>query len=310
MESVNRSEITLVTAFFNIGRENFKAIPRSDNKYINDFKNWARLENKLIVYTQPEMEASVYAIRESYGLRDKTIVITIDNIFSIEPEIYQQMRKVAHNQWFIDYRILPNATSNIPEYSYLMLLKSYFLQDAVKRGLTCDQVAWIDFGFNHGGDLYVNPEEFSFEWRYAFSHHIQYFYYIKYDEKPIFEIVRRLCDCIMGCLIVAPADLCENMWQLNRQSMQTLLDVGLIDDDQLIHLMSYRKSPELFKLTKSEWFLPLKEYGGDKLVTLNSNTEHGTFGNFARNVKKAILKRKRAYKNARTLYKNLVKNDQ
>lgn len=29
----NNNEITLVTAFFNIGRENFKAIPRSDNKY-------------------------------------------------------------------------------------------------------------------------------------------------------------------------------------------------------------------------------------------------------------------------------------
>ena len=31
-------EITLVTAFFNIGRENYKAIPRPDSKYMKDFE--------------------------------------------------------------------------------------------------------------------------------------------------------------------------------------------------------------------------------------------------------------------------------
>lgn len=302
----SNEEITLVTAFFNIGRENFKAIPRPDNKYFLEFEKWARMKNKLIVYTQPQMEQLVYDIRDKFGLKDQTTVITIENIYDIEKEIYKRMQEVSSSEWFIDYRVLPNATSNIPEYSYLMLLKTYFLQDAVKRGLTCKQVAWIDFGFNHGSDLYLNPEEFAFEWRYEFSHHIQYFYYIKYDEKPIFEIVRRLCDCIMGCLIVAPADLCANLWELNKNSMITLLDMGLIDDDQLIHLMSYRKNPELFNLTESKWFLPLKEYGGDNLKTLRKDSRESFVKSKARTLKREFLKRKRAYNNARTLYKNLV----
>ncbi len=307
METNN--EITLVTAFFNIGRENFKAIPREDSKYFNEFEQWARLQNKLIVYTHPQMKQRVLDIRRKFGLEQKTIVITIENIFEIESEIFNRMKVVSESKWFKDFRILPNATSNIPEYSYLMLLKTYFLNDAVGRNLTSAQVAWIDFGFNHGSDLYLNPEEFSFEWKYSFSHHIQYFYYLKYDEKPIFEIVRRLCDCIMGCLIVAPSDLCSELWNLNRNAMITLLDMGLIDDDQLIHMMSYRKKPELFKLSKSKWFLPLKEYGGDNLITLRDENIESRLKKFARHTKREFLKRKRALISAKKLYVNLVKDE-
>ena len=59
-------EITLVTAFFNIGRENFKAIPRSDSIYFKNFEAWARMRNKLIVYTQPQMSSIIMDIRKNF----------------------------------------------------------------------------------------------------------------------------------------------------------------------------------------------------------------------------------------------------
>lgn len=300
-------KITLVTAFFNIGRENFKAIPRSDDKYFKYFEFWARLRNDLIVYTQPNCVDIILNIRQKFGLKDNTKIIPIGNIYDIEPDIYNRMAEISSNSWFKDLRILPNATSNIAEYSYLMLLKTYFLKDAVSRGLTCDQVAWIDFGFNHGGSLYANPEEFDFEWRYSFNRKIYFFYYEKYDSKPIFEIVRRLSDCIMGCLIVSNSELCEELWQLNRHAMMTLNEVGLIDDDQLLHLMSYRSNPNLFELKKSEWFLPLKEYGGEKnLVTLNK-VDNSLIRRIARTVRNGLRRRKLALRNCIILYNNLVK---
>ncbi|WP_201769113.1 WlaTC/HtrL family glycosyltransferase, partial [Peribacillus psychrosaccharolyticus] len=227
------------------------------------------------------------------------------NICDIEPEVYNAMKQVSENQWFLDYRILPNATSNIAKYSYLMLLKSYFLADAVKRGLTKKQVAWIDFGFNHGGDLYTNPEQFDFMWEYEFSNKIQFFYYKKYDEKPIFEIVRRLSDCIMGCLIVTPSNLCEELWKLNKEAMLNLNKVGLSDDDQLIQLMSFRAKPEIFELHQSEWFLPLKEYGGSHL-TIKSPLDRSKYRNILSNGKAAYKKRKNAFNTAVKTYKNLV----
>ncbi|UFH65471.1 hypothetical protein KQH81_02685 [Clostridium cadaveris] len=301
-------EITLVTAFFNIGREKFKAIPRTDDTYMKNFKFWARMKNKLIVYTDENTAKLVLKVRTDFGLKDKTEIIIINDIFSIEPEIFENMKKVSENNYFLDFRILPNATSNIAEYSYLMLLKSYFLSDAVKRGLTASQVAWIDFGFNHGGDLYINPEEFNYLWEYDFSDKINMFYYKKYDEKPIFEIVRRLCDCIMGCLIVLPAKLCDELWQLNKSSMIILNKVGLSDDDQLIQLMSYREKPEIFDLHESEWFLPLKEYGGEHLTVRNMSSRKWYIRKL-RNLKFNYKKRKNAFVNSVKTYNNLVSKE-
>ncbi len=261
------SEITLVTAFFNIGRENFKAIPRTDITYLNNFKFWARMHNKLIVYTDEQTGKYVEEIRAAFGLKDETTIITLADIYSIEPEILKKMREISANPWFRDFRYLPNATSNIADYSYLMLLKTWFLKDAVERGLAKGTISWIDFGFNHGGELYTIPEEFDFEWRYDFSDKIHLFYYQKYDEKPIFEIVRRLCDCFMGCLMIIPDHYCNDLWELNRSAMIALNTADLIDDDQLLLLMSYRAKPEIFEITQSEWFLPLKEYGAPHLST-------------------------------------------
>ncbi len=298
-------EITLVTAFFNIGRENYKAIPRPDSKYMKDFEGWARLKNNLIVYTQPQMKDLILNIRDKFGLKDKTIIVEIEDLYSIEPEILEKMRSISKNKYFLDFRYLPHATSNIPEYSYLMLLKSYFVKDAVERCLATDQIAWIDFGFNHGGDLYTDPEEFDFEWTYDFEKKIYYFYYKKYDDRPIFEIVRRLSDCIMGCMIIIPASLANDLWLLNKNAMITLNDVGLIDDDQLIHLMSYRKNPKIFNLIESEWFLPLKTYGGDHLTKLRIKNDNNV-KNIARNLKHYCKKLKLSIRNARLLYKNLM----
>lgn len=301
-------EITLVTAFFNIGRENFKAIPRSDSKYFKNFEAWARLKNHLIVYTQPQMASIIMGIRKKFNLSQRTTIIEIDDIYQIEPKILERMRNISNDKYFLDFRYLPNATSNIPEYSYLMLLKTFFVKDAVEKGLTGKQVAWIDFGFNHGDDLYINPKEFSFEWQYEFENKIHYFYYKKYDDRPIFEIVRRLSDCIMGCLIIVPAEFANDLWKLNREAMNTLNDVGLIDDDQLIHLMSYRKKPELFNLIESEWFLPLKTYGGDNLVSLRK-INRSKMRLFARNLKYFGKRFRLSFRNSYILFKNLMDNE-
>ena len=39
------SDITIVTAYFDIGRGNWNNSERGNNKYINYFKFWARIKN-------------------------------------------------------------------------------------------------------------------------------------------------------------------------------------------------------------------------------------------------------------------------
>ena len=206
------SELTLVTAFFNIGRESFNVIPRSDSTYVDYFRRWARIRNRLVVYTFKGMDDIVRKIRVEYGLLEKTKIIVLDDIFQIEPNIIEEMEKLSKGYWFRRFRFYPNAVSNNPYYSYLMLLKNWFMKDAADRGLLTDMSVWIDFGFDHGGALYTNPEDWDFEWKYNFSDNIHLFYHEELDEKPIFEIVHRLCDSIMGCIYVVPSHYCDELW--------------------------------------------------------------------------------------------------
>lgn len=302
------SEISLVTAFFNIGRENFKAIPRTDDTYLDNFKFWSRMNNHLVVYTDSITGEKVKEIRKKYGLEEKTNIVVIDDIESIEPEILNKMLSIKSSEWFERFRILPNATSNIPRYSYLMLLKNWFLADAVERGYADGMVAWIDFGFNHGGSLYTKPEEFNYTWEYDFSDKIHLFYYQRIDEKPTYEMVRRLCDSIMGCLYVLPAHLCKTFWELTREAMNHLLAVGLYDDDQMLLLMAYRAKPDLFEMHESDWFLPLKEYGGSHL-SIREKHEPPKYKSIYRSLKAKSKRFKLALRNSFITFKDLAYKD-
>jgi hypothetical protein len=83
------SDITIVTAFFDIGRGNLpktkfgRELPfyqhRSVDKYFEFFKNLAKVKNHMVIYTSPEFAERVYDIRNSYGLIDKTNIVVMDS---------------------------------------------------------------------------------------------------------------------------------------------------------------------------------------------------------------------------------------
>lgn len=262
-------EITVVTAFFDIGRKNFKTYSRTNNEYLDYFEKWARMENNLIIYTEKKMIEPIKEIRKKFGLLDKTKIIEIDNVKNIENEIYERMLKVSKDEYFLNFRFIKNATSNNAYYDYIMLLKYWFLNDATKYiDKKCKMMAWLDFGFNHGGKLYTNFEEFSFTWCTNLSDKKIHLFSLKeLEDKPIFHIVQYLTDNLMGAPVIAPVSLCENLWELIKRSINSLLDVGFIDDDQLLLTMAYRIKPEIFEIHVSDWFLPLKESGAFHLTT-------------------------------------------
>ncbi|MEA5007118.1 WlaTC/HtrL family glycosyltransferase [Clostridium tyrobutyricum] len=265
-------EITIVTAFLDIGRGKFKNTPfvRTNEQYFNYFKFWARMKNKLIVYTDSENEKRIKDIRQEFGLANKTIVIVIDNVYDIEYSIYQHMLKVSENTQFKNFRYFPNAMSNRANYDYIMLMKYWCMNNAVEKNLANGMVAWIDFGFNHGGKCYVKPEEFDFEWKYNFDTKIHLFSLQELDSVSGVLSLQFLFDSIMGCLLICPSEYCQDLWILVRDAMNGLLMLDCIDDDQQLLLMAYKKRPNLFKVHISDWFMPLKEYGGEHLTIKNT----------------------------------------
>lgn len=292
--------ITLVTAFFDIGREHFENTDytRSNDQYFDYFAFWARMRNPLVVYTAPEFADRVRAIRAGFGLEKQTTVIPVENPFAIEPELYTRMQKISQDEDFRKFRLYPNAMSNRADYDYIMLLKYWCMADATSRGITGSQVAWIDFGFNHGGVLFPNPEEFDFEWRFAFSPKIHLFSLQPCNTASSLISLQFFPEIIMGPLIIAPSIACEALWKLTLRAMESLVMLGAIDDDQQLLLMAYQYQPDLFEVHLSDdWFLPLKEYGGSHLTVRQrtpaptENVPPPTIGQKVKGAIKRLLKR-------------------
>ena len=251
-----KEEVTIVTAFFDIGREKWPGkMQRSNEKYFEYFDFWAIIKNKIVVYTEPLYRDKILAIREKYGLADRTEVIAIEDKLQLDPEVYGAMQKALANPLTQGFRVEQNHPEVYnPDYNYVVYLKFYFLQKTVQDGLAGNMLAWMDFGYNKGGHYYTNQDEFDFLWQVDLDRNKIHLFSFGEEEElwemPIFEVVRTLEVYISGEIVLVPKELLPEFAALCRRSELSLGDVGLSDDDQTILLMAYRIRPKLFALHK------------------------------------------------------------
>lgn len=280
-------ELTVVTAYFDIGRGEYKSTyARGNDKYINYFKFWARMKNDLVVYTQPEFKDEILEIREEYGLGDRTKIITIDDTYSILPDMYKRMCEIEKNEFYQKYRYIKYNPDNNAKYDYVMFLKSWCLKDAVEKGyVSNDFIAWLDFGFNHGGNFFSDEKDFDFTWKYDFEDKIYLASVVepKLMNKPIFHMIQSGEVFIQGTPYMMPVKLVSEYYNLMLEAMNSLLDIGFIDDDQTVLYMAYCKKKELFNIYKCDWMMHIKKYGGKHLKVVpkeSANKAGNLFSNF------------------------------
>lgn len=261
------NELTLVTSYFNIGRGEWAQLSCGNEQYLSHFKHWARIKNRLVVYTEPNMIDAISQIRDSFDLSDRTTIIPINGTENIDPELYNTLKRVmAHKDSWRFHKRLTNPESWNYHYNYIMALKSYWVQDAIARGLTSGTTAWIDFGYDHGGHDFPYSEDFDFLWQYDFTPHIHIFLKNTLDDTPVFRIVQNMKVYICGAPIIAADHLWPDFWKEIRKAAFSLAECGLADDDQTLTLMVYRTHPEWFSSHEiSYWGQALHDYGGESL---------------------------------------------
>lgn len=265
------NEITIVTGFFDIGRGNFSILSRSNDKYFEYFKFWARINNQLLIYTTSEFAAEILNIRISFGLESKTKVIIVEEPFKQEAELFQKMNEVSSDNEFKKNRFFPNALSNDAAYDYVMLLKYWCLRDSVENNYARGMLAWVDFGMNHGGKCYSNPKEFDFLWKTNLDSDKIHLFALKHpDTINSLDLMHSQSDCITGYLLLVPDSQCQKLWMQIKDAMHALLMLDCIDDDQMLLLMAYKRFPTLFQVHICDWFMAMKVSGAKHLTVLDS----------------------------------------
>lgn len=271
---MDKKELTIVTAFYDCGRGNHASQKRTNDDYIEYFKFWARIRNKVIIYTMPELVDKISKVREDFGLSDRTVIISDIDIWNVEKDILDHMQQIEDNGYFEKWRYKTKDISNQAKYSYIMLMKYWCLFDASQRKLIDNNAVWVDFGWNHGGQVFIHEEEFDFMWRYGFAED-KIHLFAKDDPRNSHGILnlQLMTDCIMGCPFVCNKDMTEKLYVFVKEAMTSLLSLDCFDDDQMLLLMAYKKHMDEFQVHISDWFLPMKEYGGEHLTVAENRSE-------------------------------------
>lgn len=285
-DSKPSGELTIVTGFFDFGRGNHKQQRRSSRNYLDYFRGWARLQNNVIIYTTKEFESPIKEIRKEFGREDRTTVNVVDDIRSIEPKMLAAMEEIEKRGIFQKWRVRDYDLSNVAMYNYIVMLKFWMLQDAAEKNPQTNMFAWLDFGWNHGGERFPIEEEFDFLWEYEFDKDKVHLFARKHPDQEIgFIKLQMMRDGIMsGQFMCSPAN-CKPLYEYIKEAMWALLAIDTMDDDQMLLTMAYKRHPEMFQIYESDWFLPVKEYGGNHL------TEVENFGKEKRHTLANIKKR-------------------
>ena len=199
--------------------------------------------------------ARVLALRRNFGLERQTSVVTIEKLFDqpllegIAAETKKRMtprfrRWVLHPE-FPEYRE--------PLYVLVNALKAAFVNTAIDLDLVhTAQSAWVDFGYCHDDERF-DPGE---SWRFDAGDRMNLFYLTELDELPIYRIVRYGTVYFQGCHVVGPTSAWRSFAKEIARAHDALLGSDLVDDDQTLMLMAWRRDPTQYRIhgvTSDDW---------------------------------------------------------
>lgn len=282
------SSITIVTAFFDIGRGNWTSdrgfsmhLERTTETYMQYFKNLSELDNDMIIFTSSDLKPQIEKIREG----KRTIVISID-INDKFKHIKKRIEKIQNDSEFknkLETRQLINPEYWSSDYVLVCNLKTYFVNKSIRLGLVnTDRVAWVDFGYCRNSEVTAGLTQ----WRYPFNKEKVHFFTIKRKLKvksinQVFEHMINNRAYIIGGAIVATQQKWKELYSLVCYCQIKTLKNNIVDDDQGIFIMCYFYNPKLIKLNylgKKRWFNLFRMFGIKDFITFSRRLKVSVFG--------------------------------
>lgn len=293
------SDLTIVTAFFDIGRSEFKDFTRKNIEYFNYFKFWAGIKNNLVVYTQPEFKNEVLKIRQEKGLLDKTIVITC-NLEDIDLELYNVFKETFEKYpqtWRKQSKKVSPETVSF-KYCYINCMKSFFVCNAINSNLILTKkVMWLDFGYNHGGDFYTDGSQFDFylSFKKSYDQDKLIIYKMGNDtNKSMAQIYYDMSVLYIGPQLYGSSQAWIIFNKHMKKSVISFAKKGIADDDQFYMLDVVRNYPRFYQIEDCcMWFDALLDFiptKNCKLLTMSNQAYKNNYSMLYEKISKETSK--------------------
>lgn len=245
-------KITLVTAFFDIGRSDWNSyFKRDTDTYINSFLNFMDTDYHMVIFMDSRYIEIIPKMKNK-------ILIPIDISFlhehcswkylKVDRSIMdsEKYKKLVHN------RIILGHGENISsEYNLINHSKIDFIKYAKDHSLIPDYACWVDFGY-HNAICHNDPNNFPIHCLDStkFNQTRSSFCIMSIpNEYDPFNILVSAPDIFTGSFYGIPGNCINTLHTFYHESLQELYNLGISDDDQHVWLHCFSKHPELFHLT-------------------------------------------------------------
>lgn len=256
---VNIKNPVIVTALYDIGRDNWDSFTLSYNTYLRWMKNTLSLKSKIVIYTENKFVKKITEYRKEFDPDLKDTIIIERPIEELDCyKLYNnKLSKLMSSENFTKkiYTHVPEMTQ--PLYNIIMFNKLHFLQDVKeKQYFNNDALIWVDAGgLRESIDTYKDEEwpclsklnQLNTSKATFFSHSKNII--VENKEYHALSQVRY----IQGTAFLVPSYLIDDLTDNFNKTINECLENNYIGSDEKIFDLTYCKNPDKYNLIKCTW---------------------------------------------------------
>lgn len=252
----------IVTALYDIGRENWDNFKMSYHTYGWWMRNTLSTDSNIVIYTESKFVDELTGYRKEF---DPSLEKTIFVVLPLnELPIYQKYYKTISNLMSSDLFKSKVSFHDVPEmcqplYNIIMFNKIFFLKDTIdKKYFNNDMVIWADAGGlredvkNYQGYKWPDISKINSldNTKITFFSHNSDFN-IKVEDREFYSLsqIRN----IQGTAFLLPSNLLEKFSDMILQTIDESISNNYIGSDEKIFDITYTKEKDFFNLIKCSW---------------------------------------------------------
>lgn len=248
------TDLTIVSAFLDIGRDKWPTFKRTFQDYLRCFLPHIKLNCRIILFCDVKyIEETVAELRKTEGATVK--VIGIDQVWCKEhlhawsPSVFEREAEIMKSEAHlarVEHRLHCPET-HIPEYTLIQHAKIDFVCHAIDLGfIETKFVAWSDFGYFQSLDsLPKQPLNLS---KLSPDHVFQQCLRAPVDtDYDIIHTMKEAPEVIAGSFFCSSITIMKEYQSVYHKVLQQFQDGGYADDDQHLVIRCIIVRPDLFE---------------------------------------------------------------
>ena len=140
--------ITIVTAFFDIGRGEWEHYNRTESEYLGHFKNMLQIKMDMVIFTEFKYVEFITRYRDHLKYKTQIVVLSLKDTYMYK-EFYSDVMSVYKSPFHALNHPNPKAPEvSKPLYNIITCNKMDFMRRAINY-TEHNYLVWIDAGYTH-----------------------------------------------------------------------------------------------------------------------------------------------------------------